>query len=281
MEETNGMSRRKVLKLSVGTVGGGSAIIGNAAGSTDERTSTEIYNRALEILNETNNRDRFKNFLKNNGFRVESSSRKISFRDKTDTGGISTQQLYVRTMDAEITLSEYCRSPEYTFVDFSWGFDMGEMYQSGDKANDVIGIYYPYDSYNRIVGSQHGGEYVEAPGENDPSVGDLDTNGVAFEWNDKKHHNNVSDSSWPQLGSHCGLKLKKDNPSDPPEERIVIVDYKHSYRRYPVPTAAIESISISVGGLSVGFGANVQSWDANWEKSEKELEKHCVPRIGP
>lgn len=274
MREKEKFNRRTALKTISGAVAT-SPMIGSALGSKEGRSGDEKYRRALDILDKSGNHRAFVNHLQNNGFSVATKRQVFDvYKDQQTDDDVSTQQLYAGTMTADLTLTEYCWEPDATWALFDWSFDLNEKIQSGEKPNDVVGIYFPTDDYDRDTGSQYGGDYVKVPGEDDPTVGDLDPNGVAFEWDDYAHHEYLSgdgSDQWPDLGSYVGLKLLKQDPSEDPATRLVTIDYEHTYRLYPTG-GDLASVSISAAGLSISLGPNGRSWDASWDESEKNLE---------
>lgn len=266
-------NRRNALK----TIAGSTAAISLMGwGNANTRKSPDrIYQEALMVREETNSDAKFRSYLEEHGFKHRTTSHTISFErpptwEERQEDQVSPEKLKDETLSGSIFLTEPCGNDEYTWADFSWTFDLEEdNVQAGDKPNDVIGIY--SDDYSRIKDSQYGGAFVELPGEgSDPSTGALDTNGIAVEWDDYEAQKDAADRQDPNLGSYFGLKLQKDDLEDDPQQRLIVVEFEHTWRRLPW-RFGLSSISIGIAGLSVSTRFGADSWKGYFDADETEL----------
>jgi hypothetical protein len=207
--ETNNKNRRQVLKY----IGGGVASVPIVSGVTSGKAAPDpdkIYTQALTKLQKTGNINTFHDHLQNNGFSATNKRKETKVPHLEKKKNVGIQELHASTMTTDLTLTEHYRYPEYTYVNFSWNFDMDEQIQGAEKPKDVVGIYYPNNDYDRISESQYAGPHATAPGNDNPKVGDFTPNGLAYEWSDWDAHKDLSNNEqeWPNLGSFVGVKLK-------------------------------------------------------------------------
>lgn len=269
-------NRRQVLKLTTGAVASVPLTIGTASGRSEPEPD-KIYSEALAKLRETGEIEVFRKYLENNGFSTGFEKDKTEIKIKRSNDEVGIQKLRSSTMTTDITMTEYCYYPEYTYVNFKWDFDMSEL-QHGEKPNDVIGIYYPNNDWERMAGTQYAGPHATAPGNDNPTVGDYTPNGLAFEWDDYSAHKDLSENEedWPNLGSYVGVKLKKqDNTSE--KERLINIEYKHTHRKYPI-AGKLKNVSISAGGLTINLGRLGEKWTGNWEWDGTNTDYKCPSR---
>lgn len=255
-------NRRSVLKISSALIATASGI-GTVSGSSKDFDA--IYSEALDIKRSTEGVKDFHAFLQENEFNTYHRHEEKTFDADDSEDGYSSQQLDLTVMDGDITLSQSCNA-EYTWVDFTWRHDVRSGYDFAQAPVDIVGMYWSSTDYNRITDTSYAGSHVCSP-EVDGTCGDLHPNGIAFEYNDSLDQGG---SSTDYIGSDAGLKVKKYDMDDDPEDRIILIEYAHLYNQ-----GTVESIGISTGGLSLTLGVDTRRENKDFQADETEMVPDC------
>ncbi|WP_276299416.1 hypothetical protein [Halorussus lipolyticus] len=226
-------------------------------------------------------REAFRNYLTNAGFSWSfAHGERVSEEDEE----VGTQAYDISKLSIDITLTIDCYNENEVFVDCFWDFDpkcttYAWEKNGGNSPNDVIGMYWPSTDYSRIDNSEYTtNKYVLVGGE----YGDLDSNGIAAEFNDADAWYFQSDATEPDCSGLSagvgiyggyGCKAIQNNPEDRPATRLVSGDYRHTQG-----SCGINSVGIGTGGLSVGYSCgDPLVWDYTLDEGEDGSSSNCAP----
>lgn len=257
-DSTNdGIDRRRFLKTSGATAvtGLGFTSMARARGPS----SREVVEQSLRLKEATNDIDKWKEYLRNQGFSVASDSHTYEIPKSTD--GVSTQEVNTDELHIDISLSYDCEDVYY--ADLSWQYvdDTDDWHTPiGDVPYDGAGIGFDSDWWDlhsyTISDTTETSQYVSY------RDGTADGTGPAFNVDDdQKYH----DDNWDSV-EYCGLYL------DP------IGDYSYDERRlqggygHTWENISVESISVGFPwAISVTVTDETYRWETDTEEDEDTL----------
>lgn len=271
-KEHGSIGRRKVLK----TIGSSGAIAAgfSTAASANEVTAahnTEVYQEALEIREETDSVEQFRDHLRNNGAEVETSDTQLTISGKTgepiaesSSDEFSTQKLYTGQLNLNLTYTTpYI--PNSSTIQFDWSFT-SDTALYGEADYDLVAIEWEHDNYN-YVDMFHGTSYVQ-PTDKGESSGPT---GIACDYFDNDHaatemrdHLGEYDPTF-RISSYIGASVQVESAT--PCSRRIWGRYWHTYEN-----CGIYNISIGSGGVGVTVGCNSREWHENTNKFECEID---------
>jgi len=104
--------------------------------------------------------------------------------------------------------------------------------------------------------------------------GDYDTTGLAVEYEDKSHYmekqRNNNYCYTGDISTSFGTQVKRHDPSQLPSQRNMQCDFYHTYQN-----CGISSISVSNTGVSISGSCTTDSWDAQKELAEDNVNFIC------
>jgi len=267
-------SRRNVLKVL--STGAAASLVPTAVSRAQEASPEQIYERARDIRHDSGDTEQAREYLRDHGFTVNSREVTATAPDRVledhsnpePDRDISPQQVDDDHVEGTISIS-YSPDSVYRWAEFKWEINLEPPTDSGAVPADVVGLYWPSTDYSRIDDSEDGGEFVDLPTD-DPTVGALDPNGLAVNYRDFDHHQHQSEDhpyDW-DFGSWMDVKLRPEDPDDPPESRLVTAEYTHTWR--DVPLGGINDITVGASGLDVSLDLGSDQWTNEWDKDEVE-----------
>ncbi|WP_147435657.1 hypothetical protein [Halobellus sp. Atlit-38R] len=266
------ISRRSVLagiagsSLSIGAIGSANA---KEKGDFDEhmrraRNLRKAVSQYQDIKGKTERKE-FKHQVKNEFKSYLSKSPEKAYRQYIADGGfgssyrsgnhkftpnqeqnneVGTEAYQSSMFNWTLTLSYDCDDYTRTWADLYFYFDdLCETYEPAADPNDVVGLYFPSTDYSRVDGSEYSTDHCYVGG----TDGDLDPNGIAWEYDDWAALQDES-GTCPSPDASVGMKLIQNDPDESATTRLVAMDYKHT-----AGNCGISSISVGTGGVSIGF----------------------------
>lgn len=273
------ITRRNVLKSAglsaVTVVGSGSVVSAATPNDTDGH-----YQRAIELRNRSGNHQVFLRYLRNHDFEVQTKH----FETEISRGGgdISAQYDDPATnssgFSVDISLSNHCSLDNRMFIDYYWTFHNVDARDDGDATAthrgydpyDAAGIYWSSTDYSRVTNTEYSDSYALVGG----AYGDYNSNGIAWEYQDRKHYLDKQEANnyhyTGDISSYAGCQVSRESPEDPAYTRSVQIDYIHTFN-----SCSFTGVSVGTGGVSLQGGCDTDTWDYTAEKGEQEVTFIC------
>ncbi|WP_262179505.1 twin-arginine translocation signal domain-containing protein [Haloarcula laminariae] len=228
----------------------------------------EIYKEALELRKETGDSEKFDEYLKERGFKgYNTSATKEVQPTKSDSEKEIDRESYDLTKcHGDLDLYTY-ESTDDAWCDLELTIHEDGYAGEAEPPNDVIGLYWPTDHFDRVPESEYGYPltYIYTPTDN-PTKGDISGNGVAVEYDDVAHNeDNAGDpvgDGW-EVTVGCNMNIDDDDV----ETRRIFADWTHT--RSIANLEGISNIGISAAGLSVNLDTGQNKDNAVWEAKEE------------
>lgn len=252
------VSRRKVLKNSAAAVTGiGLSSIG-AATTAARGKKRSTYGQALHILDKTESKERFEEYLLNHGFDIESSTEEFTVRggNPTSTNSSGDEIRINKFEHSDLSLTSSIKQNTYTgakyaYADWSVSSTSNGFFDDGDTPSD------PKD----IVSIQWSDIDYDLDGtvwDSGPDVSQRKANpgtGVAFEYEDAGPNNDyIGSGGEDYCSSYATCKIQNNQNSS---SRKIFVNYIHTWFGGKVTGVSMDA----TGNLSVGVGFQAQKWD--------------------
>lgn len=255
------LTRRGAMKSIGGTVLVGMS--GAASGRRSRRSPKKnLFERSLEIHEQTGNPDKAEEFLVNRGFGVDTMEGVIGEQG----GAVSAQSLHQNTFKIKISLfAPECHNQSLSahLAKVSWTFDRdigdpGGVCGHGTWGNDRIGITYKEGAWYIPGGSDgaYGGEEIVTKPEN------YTPNGMAFRWED---FDAVNDECADQPWYYCAAPLEPADENFNDGARQVWGVYAHQDNNLS------GDLTISFGGLGYNGFINPIQWTQREDENGNDL----------
>lgn len=273
------VSRRNVLKTGITAIGvTGIPLVG---ASTDDSTPEKLYQRALQLREETGNNEIFRRILQYQGAEIATMDLNFSslWREpEQQDSDVSTQKLHEADCSLEMTVTKYMDgkgsngfgSYSYPHVDLYWEHSVDYSMpanETGELPDDIIGLTFENTDYDIKDGSWYHGDGT--------SKRERHANGVVFEYEDWNitEAKEGNDGDIPSLGDtytlsdYAGMQVIPDQTSDPSMRRV-FANYVHTYKETEIKNVSVSS----AGEVTVTVGNQNKKWLKENIISEDEVQ---------
>lgn len=248
------ISRRSVLH-SIGTTALVGAGIRNVTAYESEKSSSEKYQRSLELRNENGwSAGEWRNHLNKEGVECFTYDQTVVMNKGGDSSGmVSTNRLAREELTVRLSYSEF---KDYVGVDMDWEHNTSYIRDYGYGPRDIAGITFNSDDY-KATQDRDSWVYYDTSNVRDPQFSlskDKDSGASA----------SYADGKDTDATGFFGVYLEPQGTG----QRSLGFDYVHTWNN-----TTIESVTVSTSGIGVTVANSEKRWDFERSYTETELEE--------
>lgn len=255
------LSRRNVLR-SCGIAAGAALVPGiSGARSQTPRGNDETYEQALQIMEGTQDVEKFRDHLANNGYKYNALDQTCQVpAPDGDDDDISPEYLDKADLQIHLTLSRpECSDPYDYHAELSFNWEWQGVDDWGVQPDDAIGMTWSDRHY--WVPDLGGDEYWTST--SDISYDSESPEGIGFSVYD------IAVDTQGLCSAGCELRWN-EGTSDSAAQRTVYGEYEHTY------AGAWSGMSISVGAVSLSWTSSGGSWDTSTDHNGDPLKVNAA-----